>query len=73
MLEQIRIKKNDKINTCLNGNEWRHGPAIVLTLALPVALDQGYFRYNPYILPILGLIAVLLYLGLAVTSGTCKK
>jgi uncharacterized RDD family membrane protein YckC len=47
--------------------------AIVLTLALPVALDQGYFRYNPYILPILGLIAVLLYLGLAVTSGTCKK
>jgi uncharacterized protein YjbI with pentapeptide repeats len=37
---------------------------IVLTIGLPIAIDQGYFRYNSYVLPLLGLAAVALYLGL---------
>ncbi len=39
------------------------GGAILLTIALPIAIDQGYLRYNAYALPLLGLVAVLLYLG----------
>jgi hypothetical protein len=47
--------------------------AAVLTIALPVAIDQGYFRHNAYVLPVLGLVALLVYLGLFVTSETCKS
>lgn len=47
--------------------------AILLTIALPVAIDQGFFRYNPYLLPIIGLIAVLLYLLFFVTSNMFLK
>jgi hypothetical protein len=42
--------------------------AILLTIALPIAIDQGYFRYNPYVLPWLSVGAALLYIGFAVTS-----
>lgn len=42
--------------------------AIVVTIAFPIAIDQGYFRYNVYILPLLGLFACLLYIGFAITS-----
>jgi hypothetical protein len=47
--------------------------AIMLTIILPIAIDQGYFRYNPYALPILTLFATLLYLGFFFTSNFCKK
>jgi hypothetical protein len=36
--------------------------AILLTCALPISIDQGYFRYNAYVLPCLGLSAAILYL-----------
>ncbi len=42
--------------------------AVILTIALPIAIDQGYFRYNSHILPILGLLAVCLYAALFVTT-----
>jgi hypothetical protein len=42
--------------------------AILLTVALPIAIDQGYFRYNAYALPCLGLAAVILYAGFIGTS-----
>jgi hypothetical protein len=42
--------------------------AMVLTFCLPVAIDQGYFRYNSYILPVGGLAALILYIGLLLTS-----
>jgi hypothetical protein len=41
--------------------------AIVMTIALPIAIDQGYFRYNAYVLPWLGLTACLLYLAFVLT------
>src|SRR5579871_2906781 len=41
--------------------------AIVLSICIPVAIDQAYFRYNAYILPIVGLLVVLVYGGLIVT------
>src|SRR6266702_2861835 len=37
------------------------GTAIIMTIALPISIDQGYFRYNAYALPCLGLCAVILY------------
>jgi hypothetical protein len=40
----------------------------LLTVALPIAIDQGYFRYSRAALPLLGLLAVLLYAGFSVTS-----
>lgn len=43
--------------------------AIVLTIGLPIAIDQGYFRHNAYALPLLGLVAALLYFTLIVTTG----
>lgn len=46
--------------------------AIVLTIALPVALDQEWFRHNPYILPVVGLAALVLYLVLGVTSNFAR-
>jgi hypothetical protein len=42
--------------------------AILLTGALPIAIDQGYFRYSPYALPTLGAFAVLLFLGFFLSS-----
>jgi hypothetical protein len=47
--------------------------AILLTISLPIAIDQGYFRYSPYVLPCLSLVAVALYLGLFVTSLWVKS
>jgi len=47
--------------------------AILLTISLPIAIDQGYFRYSPYVLPCLSLVAVALYLGLFVTSFWVKS
>jgi hypothetical protein len=44
------------------------GTAIVLSIWIPVAIDQGYFRYNAYILPVVGLLAVVLYASLILTS-----
>jgi|ERR1035441_3542980 hypothetical protein len=44
--------------------------AIILTIALPIAIDQGYFRNSVYALPLLGLAAALTYVGLFVTSKT---
>jgi len=45
--------------------------AILLTVALPIAIDQGYFRYNVWALPSLGLVTALLYLGFFVTGSRC--
>lgn len=42
--------------------------AFVLTICLPVAIDQGYFRYSSYFLPLGGLAAVVAYVGLCLTS-----
>ena len=42
--------------------------AIVLTLVLPIAIDQGYVRYNAYLLPILGLLACILYVAFFATG-----
>ena len=36
--------------------------AAVLSILIPVAIDQEYFRYNAYVLPVIGLLLVLLYL-----------
>jgi len=47
--------------------------AIVITIALPIAIDQGYVRDNPYLLPALGLVAALLYVRFFVTSDTFIK
>ncbi len=44
-----------------------------MTVAVPIAFLQEYFKYNPYPLPIIGLIAVLLYLGFFITSDTFIK
>jgi len=44
--------------------------AAVLSILIPVAIDQGYFRYNAYVLPVIGLLLVLLYLFLIVTSSS---
>jgi hypothetical protein len=49
-----------RVATCLG--------AIVLSIWIPVAIDQAYFRYNTYILPVVGLAAIILYLGLLRTS-----
>jgi hypothetical protein len=42
--------------------------ATVMSVWIPVAIDQAYFRYNAYILPVVGLIAALAYAGLILTS-----
>jgi hypothetical protein len=47
--------------------------AILITLALPIAFAQEYFIYNPYLLPILGLVAIILYLIFFLTSQFCEK
>jgi len=47
--------------------------AILLTVALPIAISQDYFRYDPYPLPVLGLLAVILYLWFFATSEPCKN
>jgi len=44
--------------------------AAVLSILIPVAIDQEYFRYNAYVLPVIGLLLVLLYLFLIVTSSS---
>jgi hypothetical protein len=43
------------------------GTAILVTLALPISIDQGFFRYNAYALPILGLFGILLYIAFLLT------
>jgi hypothetical protein len=47
--------------------------AILLTAGLPIAIDQGYFHYNVYALPALGLVAALLYLGFLLTTEFSKR
>ena len=42
--------------------------AIMLSIWLPVALAQNYFRYNAYILPLCGLALVLLCIWLGLTG-----
>jgi len=44
----------------------------VVSVFIPVAIDQGYFRYNAWILPTLGLAVALLYTGMALTSRPVK-
>lgn len=48
------------------------GTAVVMTIALPISIDQGYFRYNAYALPILGLLAAILYIALFLTIPAVK-
>jgi hypothetical protein len=48
-------------------------PAILLTIALPISIDQGYFRYNAYVLPCLGLLAAILYLIFILTIPAVEK
>jgi hypothetical protein len=47
--------------------------AIMISLFVPTAIDQEYFRYNPYLLPVLGLIAILLYTGFFISSNIFIK
>ena len=47
--------------------------AIMITIALPIAIDQGYVRDNPYLLPMIGLVAALLYIGFFVTTDFFVK
>jgi len=47
--------------------------AIVLSIWIPVAIDQAYFRYNAYILPVIGLVAAILYAFLIITSPNIAK
>jgi hypothetical protein len=46
--------------------------ALVLAIWIPVALAQNYFRYNAWILPVTGLLAVLFYGVLAVTAPSAS-
>jgi hypothetical protein len=46
--------------------------AVLLTGALPIAIGQGYLRHNEYLLPGLGLLAVLLYIGFFLTTEFSK-
>ena len=41
---------------------------VIVTSLIPLAIAQEYFRYNPYILPILGLIATGLFLAFFLTG-----
>jgi hypothetical protein len=60
-------------------NKWRTerwaalAGAVIMTIGLPIAIDQGYFRYNAYVLPGLGLFSVFLYLGFALTSKSALR
>jgi hypothetical protein len=49
------------------------GGAIFMTLLIPRAFEQEYFRYNPYLVPIFGLIAIILYLLFLITSDKFNK
>jgi hypothetical protein len=40
----------------------------MVTIWIPVAIDQAYFRYNAYVLPLVGFGVALLYAGLILTS-----
>jgi len=43
--------------------------AIILSIGIPLVFYQEYFKYNAYLLPIVGLIAVLLYIGFFLTRS----
>lgn len=49
------------------------GTAVLMTIALPISIDQGYFRYNAYVLPILGLVAASLYIVFLLTMPAVKE
>jgi len=49
------------------------GTAIITTIALPISIDQGYFRYNAYVLPCLGLFTVVLYVTFLLTIPPIKN
>jgi hypothetical protein len=42
----------------------------LLTIAYPIAIDQGYLHYNKWALPVLGLVAAILYLTFFFTTAT---
>jgi hypothetical protein len=48
------------------------GTAVIMTIALPISIDQGYFRYDAYVLPILGLAAAILYIVFFLTIPAVK-
>jgi hypothetical protein len=45
----------------------------VVTIWIPVAIDQSSFRHNAYLLPVVGLGVVLLYAGLTLTSPAISE
>src|SRR5271165_1617653 len=47
--------------------------AIIMTVALPIAIDQGYFRHSVYALPSSGLAAAITYVCLFATSQSCES
>jgi len=49
------------------------GTAIVLSIGIPIAIDQEYFRHNSYALPALAMIALVLYLVLLLTTKPMVK
>lgn len=42
--------------------------AILLAIGFPIAVDQGFFRNKPHVLPFLAVIAAAIYLGLFINS-----
>jgi hypothetical protein len=40
----------------------------IMTAFIPLAIAQEYFRYNPYVLPILGFLAIMLFLSFFITG-----
>src|ERR1035438_4402125 len=47
--------------------------AVVMTIALPIAIDQGYFRYNVWALPCLGMCAFLIYIGVFISAPAVRS
>jgi hypothetical protein len=47
--------------------------ATILAVAYPIAVDQGYLRYNAYALPCLFLAAAILYLIVFFTAPSVKR
>ncbi|WAC06217.1 MAG: hypothetical protein OS130_08030 [Thermodesulfobacteriota bacterium] len=56
---QIKTRKRKQSKKVAGG--------IILTLGIPIAFYQEYFKYNPYLLPIIGFVAILFYLWAFIT------
>jgi hypothetical protein len=48
-------------------------PFILFTVGYPILVDQGWFRYNSYVLPSVVLFALLVYIILGLDTGSFRK